>query len=209
MSAAAVQAARGSARAGRARSEAADEAILAATIDLLAERGYGGLTVSAVIERAGVSSATLYRRWPTKQDVVVAALASLTPEATRSDTGSLAGDIAALLDSVVRSIAVRQESVAEGLTLEMKRNPELAQAIKDKFLEPRRQELDAIVDRAVARGELAGAPPAEFALSLVIGPVYHRAYVTDEPITPAFVAAATELVVGGLRAVGRSRAAEG
>ena len=60
-------------RPGRQRSQAADEAILSATLDLLSERGYGGFTVSAVIDRSGVSSATLYRRWPTKQQLVAAA----------------------------------------------------------------------------------------------------------------------------------------
>ena len=56
------------------RGEAADAAILDATIEVLGEQGYGGLTVSAVIERAGVSSATLYRRWPTKLELVMAAI---------------------------------------------------------------------------------------------------------------------------------------
>ncbi|MBU3702145.1 MAG: helix-turn-helix transcriptional regulator, partial [Acidimicrobiia bacterium] len=67
-------------RPGRQRSEAADHAILSATLDLLSETGYGALTVAAVIARSGVSSATLYRRWPTKQDLVAAALASLHAE---------------------------------------------------------------------------------------------------------------------------------
>ena len=61
-------------RSGRPRSQAADDAILRAALDLLREHGYGGLTMASIIERAGVSSATLYRRWATKQDLVLAAL---------------------------------------------------------------------------------------------------------------------------------------
>src|SRR3954469_20577088 len=84
-------------RSGRRRSQAADDAILAATLDLLREHGYGGLTMSSVIERAGVSSATLYRRWATKQDLVLAALETMRPEPTSTDTGSLVGDVRAFL----------------------------------------------------------------------------------------------------------------
>src|SRR5207249_6554662 len=74
-------------RRGRRRSEAADDAILAATLELLPERGYRALAMAAVIERAGVSSATLYRRWTTKHDLVVAALATLVPDPVDVDTG--------------------------------------------------------------------------------------------------------------------------
>src|SRR5438309_1249328 len=94
-------------RPGRQRSAAADAAILDATLDLLRERGYDSLTVAAVIDRAGVSSATLYRRWPTKQVLVAAAVASLAPEAVAIDTGSLEGDVTAFVRHVAQAIAAR------------------------------------------------------------------------------------------------------
>ena len=186
---------------GRHRSVAADEAILAATLDLLTERGYGGLTMISVIERAGVSSATLYRRWPTKHDLVVAALASVVPSSVDIDTGTLAGDLSTLLDSIAASIAARREDVTEGLTMEARHNAELAAALREKFLTPRIAQIDAIVRRATDRGELSASPTGEEALSLVAGPVYHRAFVLGEPLTPAFLRSTVVYARRGLGAV--------
>jgi len=186
---------------GRHRSAAADEAILVATLDLLTERGYGGLTMISVIERAGVSSATLYRRWPTKHDLVVAALASVVPSSVDIDTGTLAGDLSTLLDSIAASIAARREDVTEGLTMEAKHNAGLAAALREKFLTPRIAQIDAIVRRATERGELSGSPTGEVALSLIAGPVYHRAFVLREPLTSAFLRSAVVYARRGLGAI--------
>jgi AcrR family transcriptional regulator len=185
-------------RCGRPRSQLADDAILTATLDVLREKGYGGLTVAAVIERAGVSSATLYRRWPAKQDLVAAALASLTPELIATDTGTLAGDLAAFLERIAASIAVRDEDVADSLTREAKRNPDLAAALREKFIAPRLHELSGILHRAVGRGEIVAHPSVEAFYSLVSGPLYHRAFVLAEAVTPAFIKQATTFALRGL-----------
>lgn len=170
---------------GRHRSAAADAAILEATLAVLRERGYERLTVAAVIERAKVSSATLYRRWPTKHELVAAAVASLAPEAVHVDTGTLAGDIAALVDHVARAVTARGDIVdsLQGGT----RDAELAQAMRDKLVTPRVEALDAILRRAVARGELGAAPAAEICLAFIIGPVHYRVFVLNEPLTQQFV----------------------
>src|SRR5581483_7883463 len=76
---------------GRPRSPAVDRALIAATLAILAEEGYARLSM------AGVSGTTLYRRWPSKEDLVGAALASLAPSLSCPDTGTLAGDLTALL----------------------------------------------------------------------------------------------------------------
>ncbi|MEY2570759.1 MAG: hypothetical protein QOE63_1109 [Acidimicrobiaceae bacterium] len=188
------------ARPGRQRSEAADEAILQATLAVLSEAGYGGLTMAAVIERAGVSSATLYRRWTTKQDLVAAAVATLVPELGDTDTGSLEGDLTAFVTQVAESISRRHEGVSEALRLEKKHNPELSAALREQFLQPRLDELKAVLARAKARGEIATVPPLETALSLVTGPLYHRAYHLNEGLTPAFVKSTIAWTVRALRA---------
>jgi AcrR family transcriptional regulator len=188
------------ARPGRQRSEACDEAILAATLQLLSETGYAGLTVAAVIERSGVSSATLYRRWPTKQHLVTAAVAQLVPEPTNTDTGSFAGDLAAFVEHVAQSISVRHEGVADALSIEKRRNPELAEALRERFLTPRLAELRAILQRAKARGEVETVPAVDTALSLIVGPIYHRAFHLGEPVTPAFVRTATAHALRALQA---------
>jgi AcrR family transcriptional regulator len=181
---------------GRHRSPAADAAILDATLYLLRERGYEALTVAGVIERAGVSSATLYRRWPTKHELVAAACASLSPEAVTIDTGALEGDINAFVRHVARSITARSNviDVLQGT----KRDPDLAQAMRDKLLAPRLDALDAILRRAVERGELASAPAAETCLALINGPVYYRVSVLDEPLTPTFLRHVVQHTLHGL-----------
>jgi AcrR family transcriptional regulator len=174
-------------RPGRQRSDAVDALILRTTLELLVAEGYAGLTVAAVIERAGVSSATLYRRWPNKEELVVAAVATLVPEPVDTDTGSLEGDLSAFVHHVADSISAHREGVAGALTAEKQRSPELAALLRDRFLAPRIAELRAILQRAKRREEIDHAPPVEMALSLVIGPLHHRALYLGEPLTPAFV----------------------
>jgi AcrR family transcriptional regulator len=164
-------------RPGRQRSEAADHAILSATLDLLSETGYGALTVAAVIARSGVSSATLYRRWPTKQDLVAAALASLHAEVVDIDTGSLATDIAAMVRSTAQAMTVKREDIAQDIAIELRRNPEFRAAINEKFIQPRRALMAGIIERAVARGELGDGLGVDVATAFVTGPLHHWVYV--------------------------------
>lgn len=185
---------------GRQRSEAADEAILDATLAVLAEHGYVGLTMAAVIERAGVSSATLYRRYTTKTELVTAAIATLLPEPVDTDTGSFDGDLSAFVRQVAQSIERRNERAVQALRLEKERDPELQARLRERFLEPRLADLKAILTRAKKRGEIDTVPPVEVALSLVTGPLYHRAYNLDEPLTPAFVKTTIAFAVRALRA---------
>ena len=174
-------------RPGRQRSEAADEAILDATLAVLAEQGYAGLTMAAVIERSGVSSATLYRRYTTKIELVTAAIASLLPQPVDTDTGSFEGDLGAFIRHVAQSIERRNERAVQALRLEKERDPELHACLRERFLAPRLADLKAILTRAKKRGEIDTIPPIDVALSLVTGPLYHRAYHLDEPLTSAFV----------------------
>jgi AcrR family transcriptional regulator len=185
-------------RPGRQRSELADAAILHATLDQLAAHGYAGFTVAAVIEQAGVSSATLYRRWTTKADLVLAALGTLVPEAIDTDTGSLAGDLAHLVDILASSIALRREDVADALNVEKRRNPELASLIRERFLEPRLRTLASVLRRAKQRGELGKVPATDVVLSLLVGPLHHRAFNLGQPLTPAFKQVVVGAVVRGL-----------
>ncbi len=185
------------ARPGRQRSEAADQAILAATLDVLAAEGYGGLTMAAVISRAGVSSATLYRRWQTKQHLVAAALASLHAEVVEIDTGSLDTDVAAFLRSLAETMSIRRADLAQEVAVELRRNPDFLQAVNDKFLVPRIEQLSRILEHAGERSEL-GSIATPVAMSLLSGPLHHRVYVLGEPITNPFLRTAA---IGGLAAL--------
>ena len=187
-------------RPGRPRSHAADEAILTAALDLVREQGYGALTMAAVIERAGVSSATLYRRWATKHDLVVAALEQVRPETLGRDTGSLAGDIAQFIQHTRTAVEGGWVELAEAIGVAAKRDPELSAALRERFLAPRIARLESILRRAVQRGELSAVPPAEQALSLIVGPLHHHAIVLGNPLTDAFLDTACRQAVAGLAA---------
>lgn len=193
-------------RPGRQRSEAADHAILAATLDLLAEDGYGAMTMASVIARSGVSSATLYRRWPTKQDLVAAALASLHPAIVDEDTGSLDGDVAAFVRSVSASMSYRREDLRQDIAVALSGEPEFRAAVNEKFVAPRVAVLSHILDRARDRGELGAGRPgrrltAEAATSFVIGPLHHRVYVMGRPASPAFQRGVVAAASASLRAL--------
>lgn len=189
------------ARPGRQRSEAADQAILAATLDVLTAEGYAGLTMAAVIARAGVSSATLYRRWQTKHDLVTAAVASLHHEIVDIDTGSLESDIAAVVDSVAEAMAVRRDDVAEQIAAALRHNTAFSAALREKFIQPRLAILERILDRARKRGELGRGLSATVAMSFVSGPLHHRVYVLGEPLTPAFQRSTVRAAIAALAAL--------
>ena len=191
-------------RPGRQRSEAADQAILGATLDLLAEVGFGGLTMAAVIQRAGVSSATLYRRWQTKEDLVAAALASLHPEVEDLDidTGDLDGDIERFVRHLADSMSIqRRPDVSEAVAVQLRRDPEFRGAVYDKFVRPRIDVLRQILCRARERGELGSGLSPEVAMTIIAGPLNHRAFVLYEEMTPAFVRTATTAAQAAVRAV--------
>jgi AcrR family transcriptional regulator len=186
------------ARPGRQRSAAADAAIIDATLALLRDRGYEALTMAAVIERAGVSSATLYRRWTAKSELVAAAVASLVPdEPAEVDTGSLDGDIAAFVREVAGAIKARGH-MAELLGGD-KKDAELTAALRAKLLTPRIRTLQRILDRAAERDEIASSVSAETLLPLVVGPLHYRATILDEPLSPAFLRRVVHTTVAGLR----------
>lgn len=188
-------------RPGRQRSVEADKAILSAALDELAESGYAGFTVAAVIARAGVSSATLYRRWATKEELVAAALASLHPEPVDIDTGSLEGDVTALVARMAKSMSVRRDDLAGVLSAELRHDDQLRAAIDAKFVAPRLALIADILGRARDRGELDDPPSAEVVWSLMAGPLHHRAYLRDKPLTPTFLRTTTTFILAGLRAV--------
>ena len=179
-------------RAGRPRSEAADAAIEAAVLSLLVDEGYAGVTMEGVAARAGVGKATLYRRWPTKEQLVIAAVVQACGEqVVVPDTGSLRGDVESYCAQVLDKLR-RQRPILRAFAAETACNAALAEAYRTTFLERRRAEVREVLERAVARGELA--PDADLELLGDLGPalLWHRLTTTGAPLTddlPARIAA--------------------
>jgi AcrR family transcriptional regulator len=173
--------------------------VLAATLDELAHRGYAALSFDAVAARAAVSRTTVYRRWPTKADLVRAALLRLAEEHTQvPDTGSLRGD---LLEAVRRRLAVNVAERDAGLTRVLMAevaDPEvatLARLVRARFQEP----LVLAVERAIARGELPRGTDPQLVLEPVMATVHLRVVVFRDVLEPGYVERLVDLVVAGAR----------
>ena len=139
---------------GRPRSEQADQAILAATLKLVAEQGVAGTTIEGVAAEAGVGKTTIYRRWPSKNDLIVAAISELPPREF-PDTGSLPGDMAALATLQRERLAgTGLFRIVPGVLAESMNDPDLHGRIMERVIGPLRGLLRQIIERGIARGEL-------------------------------------------------------
>ena len=190
-------------RRGRPRSEKAREAILAAAAELLLERGLGSVSMDAVAEQAGVSKATIYRWWPTKESLALDALyhewAAARPAAR--ETGSLRGDLLSLLRPWVRLVGKRPYGrVIAALVAEAQSDPAFAKQYGERFVEPRRDQARPILTRAIESGELPPRTDVELALDLLYGPLYHRLLHDHAPLTERFLRDVVDTVLAGLRA---------
>jgi AcrR family transcriptional regulator len=195
-------------RRGRRRSDEADRVILLKTLEVLGDVGYAGLTVNEVIARAGVSSATLYRRWPSKLELVTAAIASLGTPSVSIDHGSLDADLAAYVAYLGAEFA-HPIGLAGAWADGARFDPALRELMEETFTAPRRQLLGGILNRAFDRGELAAIPPLGDCFSFVSGPIHHRMHIRNKPFTRAFARDTALVVTAGLVALAERRAKRG
>jgi AcrR family transcriptional regulator len=156
---------------GRPRDERADRAILDAAIDLLAEVGPTGLSVEEVAARAGVSKATIYRRFPTKDDMVVASLSCLSVNVPDSvPAGPVQERLVALMRLWWETYAVSPNgTVFHRVLAHAKSNPRLFEAFYDEVIEPRRELFRTVLRDAVATGELRADADLELIITMIIG----------------------------------------
>jgi AcrR family transcriptional regulator len=181
---------------GRPRSEEADRAIAAATLDLLAEHGFAGVTVEAVAARAGVAKSTVYRRYPSRSELLVGVVRhqQAVPKGD-VDTGSVEDD----LRLVVRRLAAALTETPFGRALPAilsatAGHPELRD-VRAEFLTSRRAPAVAAVRRAVDRGELAAGTDPEQVVDLLSGPVFYRVFVRGEAVGEPWIDAHVNSVV--------------
>jgi AcrR family transcriptional regulator len=187
---------------GRPRSERARTAILAAAAELLL--GEGGETVSMddVAEAAGVSKATIYRWWPSKETLALDALLDEwegDPATTLRATGSLRGDLLALIRPWVRRLRRRPYGrVVAGLLAETHSDSAFADTYRARFVAVRRDPARAVLARAIEHGELPAATDIDLALDLVFGPIYHRLLHGHAPLTERFAVEIVDVALAGL-----------
>jgi AcrR family transcriptional regulator len=171
---------------GRPRDARLDPAILEATLAIMQEHGYRGLTIEGVAARSGVGRPTIYRRWPSKPALVVAALVQSARLAIpMQDTGSLRRDLIAFQRHQVELMnAPDSRRVTAGLVADLADDPELADTYVSQYLAPRRAQVWQVLQRGVDRGELDADADLAFVYDLLVGPLFMRAVVWGQQLEP-------------------------
>jgi len=178
-------------RLGRKRDHTRDPEILEAALDVLAETGYDGMTIDMVAARAKAGKATLYRRWASKSELVLDAVACMKSTdvdlSSPPDTGTLRGDLVALVKTPTIRESERKLKVMAGIVSMIARDPELAAAAQEALVEPRAAANRIIFQRAIDRGEI----PADVDIEklCLIGPamVAYRTLMMRKPVDREFM----------------------
>lgn len=195
-------------RRGRPRDAARDRALMDATLAELQLHGYSGLTTAAVARRAGVSTATLYRRWRSKEDLVLGAAPAWAEElGPDHDTGSLRSDLSRLLHDKAAALDGPSGRLLRAVLGEAAHNQALADVLMEQFVLPLQTRVELLLRRAVDRGEIPADQDPLVVGELVIGPmVSHTFLIPHTPGSRPGQEMAERLLPYLLRAVG---AAEG
>jgi AcrR family transcriptional regulator len=162
-------------RPGRPRSEQAEQAIIEATLDLFAERGFEGTCVEAVAARAGVGKATIYRRWSNKEELLLAALTSLKSPFPEPGGVCVRDDLVAMVRVMCADRADPRKARRYALLLgEGEKYPRLMARYKETVVKPRHDAIRAVIRRGVDAGELRPDTDVEVALLALTGTVMAR-----------------------------------
>lgn len=220
------------------RGELREDAVLRATLELLAEIGYGSLTMDAVAARAKASKATIYRRWAGKAELVIAAIerhtaadggagtvparlgglptlragtdsdaetdlaaeADLPAEADSAaaadtDTGTLRGDLLALLIAMRDRLTGESAALVLGLLTAMRDDPALATAVRARLIGVKRDAFAPALRRAAARGDIGAVPDHDLIAEVASALLFSRLFVTGEPLDDAFLDRLADAVI--------------
>lgn len=170
---------------GRPRSLRADQAILGAAVELLAEVGYQTMSIESIATRAGVSKPTIYRRYASKEELVADAIETLREEISVPDTGSLETDIDGLLENAIRMVQTPLARQTMAMIISSATSsPQFAAIYSTKYLMPRREAFGRILDRAKARHETREDVDNGLVFDFVSGLMFHA--LVFEPTNEAY-----------------------
>ncbi|MEH2350187.1 MAG: TetR/AcrR family transcriptional regulator [Nostoc sp.] len=167
---------------GRPRSIHADQAILQATLDLLAEVGYQSMSIEAIASRAGVGKTTIYRRYTSKEELVADAIENLRNDLAIPDSGSFWGDMDILINNAAKKIdsPLGRQTLALIISTASS-NPQFAEVYWTKYTKVRREALSKVLKRAKSRGEIHKDADIELVIDLLSGSLYYA--LIFKPIT--------------------------
>ncbi|MFF8938147.1 TetR/AcrR family transcriptional regulator [Streptomyces paradoxus] len=184
---------------GRPRDERVHAAILRATAELVTEVGYAATSIGAVAARAGTGKDTIYRRWSGKAELVYEAAFTATEAAPLPDTGSLAGDLTALVEALLREFTAPAAAAAlPGLLADFAATPGLRTRIRSHFLAPAKAGLAEVFERAAQRGETNRAVPVDLVLDTLAGAVFFHVGLVGAPADPRLATQLAALIGRGI-----------
>ncbi len=165
------------------------------TLELLQQNGYERLTVDAVAATAKASKATVYRRWPSKAELVVAAFTEgIRQVAVPPNTGTLRGDLVKL-GNVIREQSGKHASTVGAVLPELSRNPALAEAMQEVFVDQRKAVITHVLRQAADRGEIDAAAISDELWDVLPGYLVFRNMLPGRPPTEATVTALVDQVL--------------
>jgi AcrR family transcriptional regulator len=169
--------------------------LLAVTLQLLQEHGYDRLTVDAVAAQARASKATVYRRWPSKAELVLAAfIEGIRQVAVPPNTGTLRNDLLQLGELICQQ-AHQHASTIRAVLVEVSRNPALNDVMQCQFLDQRKALIHDVLRQAVDRGEIDAAAINDELWDLLPGYLIFRSIIQNRPPTQDTVQALVDEVI--------------
>ncbi len=191
---------------GRPRSEKARKAVIQSTLALLKRVGFNELSMESVAARAGVGKATVYRWWPNKAELVIASFVSAAEDELRFPS---AGPVLASIHEQMRRWAVIFRSPLGQIVATVigagQSDPEILQAFRAYWVEPRRIEARRLLRLAMRKGEVRSDLDPDTVLDLLYGPLYLRLLLKHAPLDEGFVNTVFEVVSPVLAASGKGR----
>ena len=173
--------------------------VLDATLDILDEEGYERLSMEAVAHRAGVHRPAVYRRWPNKLELVVAAFESTRAEPVDPETGDTRADLIAIVEDAIRSIRHNPRTrVGLRMLIGSKPDDELAALVNQRVVEPRRAIIEQTVARGIERGVLTSEADPDLVIDMLMGALVSRVMMRRRTITRAQVVQLVDIVLAGI-----------
>jgi AcrR family transcriptional regulator len=177
------------------RVERSKSAVLAATYELLSETGLGGVSVDAVAARSGVAKTTIYRHWPSREALLLAACSTLSRRPEVPDTGSVKGDLTVLATGLADQLSsARWAAVVPSIVDAAEREKDLA-ALYACLHDDMMAGFLSVIERAQKKGELSRNRAATELVASVVGPLFYRRWFSREKTDARFVTNLIESVI--------------
>jgi AcrR family transcriptional regulator len=170
-------------------------AVIEATLDLLAEVGYAGISIDAISKRCGVARTTIYRHWPTLAQIVQDAVSTTVDTRPAPRTGDVRADLRAHIDLLVAKLDNSWGRMLPVMIDAASRDPEILELQRRSTAERRAAAMQVVVD-GVERGIIRGDVDLDLIGEMLVGPIFTRHLVRHDPITPEFLDDLLDVVWG-------------